>query len=75
MDSEAILRHLLTRTPCELFHSPVLAFELVCFCRDHLPLFGRNLDILRRSFPSLLKARSIVLGQSGKGGPGVQGRG
>lgn len=64
VDSEALLQHLLNRTPCELFHSPLLAFELVCFCRDNLPLFGRNLDILKRSFPNLLKARSTVLGQS-----------
>ncbi|XP_039082105.1 AP-5 complex subunit zeta-1 isoform X1 [Hyaena hyaena] len=55
VDSEALLQHLLNRTPCELFHSPLLAFELVCFCRDNLPLFGRNLDILKRSFPNLLK--------------------
>lgn len=75
MDSEAILRHLLTRTPSEFFHSPMLAFELTCFCRDNLPLFGRNLDILKRSFPNLFKARVVVLGQSrglGAGG-GVQG--
>ncbi|XP_025778947.1 AP-5 complex subunit zeta-1 [Puma concolor] len=55
VDSEAILRHLLTRTPSEFFHSPMLAFELTCFCRDNLPLFGRNLDILKRSFPNLFK--------------------
>lgn len=61
MDSEAILQHLFTRIPCELFHSPMLAFEFVCFCRDSLPVFGRNLDILRRSFPNLFKACSGVL--------------
>ncbi|XP_013969797.1 AP-5 complex subunit zeta-1 isoform X2 [Canis lupus familiaris] len=55
VDSEAILQHLFTRIPCELFHSPMLAFEFVCFCRDSLPVFGRNLDILRRSFPNLFK--------------------
>ncbi|GAB5582649.1 AP-5 complex subunit zeta-1 isoform X2 [Prionailurus iriomotensis] len=55
VDSEAILRHLLTRIPSEFFHSPMLAFELTCFCRDNLPLFGRNLDILKRSFPNLFK--------------------
>ncbi|XP_025867136.1 AP-5 complex subunit zeta-1 isoform X1 [Vulpes vulpes] len=61
VDSEAILQHLFTRIPCELFHSPMLAFEFVCFCRDSLPVFGRNLDILRRSFPNLFKACSGVL--------------
>ncbi|XP_064449430.1 AP-5 complex subunit zeta-1 isoform X1 [Mirounga angustirostris] len=55
VDSEAILQHLFTRVPCELFHSPMLAFEFVRFCGDSLPLFGRNLDILKRSFPNLFK--------------------
>ena len=74
MDSEAVLRHLLTRTPSEFFHSPMLAFELTCFCRDNLPLFGRNLDILKRSFPNLFKARVVVLGQSRGPGGGCIGR-
>lgn len=68
MDSEAILQHLFTRVPCELFHSPTLAFEFVRFCGDSLPLFGRNLDILKQSFPNLFKARSVVLGPVGGGG-------
>lgn len=68
MDSEAILQHLFTRIPCELFHSPTLAFEFVRFCGDSLPLFGRNLDILKQSFPNLFKARSVVLGPVGGGG-------
>uniref|UniRef100_A0A452QZI2 Adaptor related protein complex 5 subunit zeta 1 n=1 Tax=Ursus americanus TaxID=9643 RepID=A0A452QZI2_URSAM len=55
VDSEAILQHLFSRVPCELFHSPTLAFEFVRFCRDSLPLFGGNLDILKRSFPNLFK--------------------
>lgn len=68
MDSEAVLRHLFTRVPGELFHSPTLAFEFVRFCGDSLPLFGRNLDILKQSFPNLFKARSVVLGPVGGGG-------
>ncbi|XP_019493154.1 PREDICTED: AP-5 complex subunit zeta-1 isoform X3 [Hipposideros armiger] len=55
VDSEAVCQHLFTRTPSELFHSPTLAFEFVQFCRDNLPLFGRNLGVLRLSFPSLFK--------------------
>ncbi|XP_037362955.1 AP-5 complex subunit zeta-1 [Talpa occidentalis] len=55
MDSEAICQHLFTRIPSELFHSPVLAFEFIQFCRDNLHLFGRNLGILRSSFPNLFK--------------------
>lgn len=74
MDSEAILQHLFSRVPCELFHSPTLAFEFVRFCRDSLPLFGGNLDILKRSFPNLFKARSGVLGpERGQRQGGVQG--
>lgn len=68
MDSEAIFQHLFTRVPCELFHSPTLAFEFVRFCGDSLPLFGRNLDILKQSFPNLFKARLVVLGPVGGGG-------
>ncbi|KAG8523767.1 AP-5 complex subunit zeta-1 [Galemys pyrenaicus] len=55
VDSEAICQHLFTRIPSELFHSPVLAFEFIQFCRDNLHLFGRNLGILRSSFPNLFK--------------------
>ncbi|EPQ15594.1 Protein KIAA0415, partial [Myotis brandtii] len=64
MDSEAMCQHVFSRVPAEHFHSPMLAFELVQFCRDSLPLLGRNLSTLRRSFPSLLKARA--------GGAGAQ---
>lgn len=70
MDSEAILQHLFSRVPCELFHSPMLAFEFICFCRDSLPLFGRNLDILKQSFPNLFKARSGILGPERGVAPG-----
>ncbi|XP_036170573.1 AP-5 complex subunit zeta-1 isoform X3 [Myotis myotis] len=55
VDSEAMCQHVFSRVPAEHFHSPMLAFELVQFCRDSLPLLGRNLSALRRSFPSLLK--------------------
>ncbi|XP_070636379.1 AP-5 complex subunit zeta-1 isoform X8 [Bos indicus] len=48
--------------PCIAAHRPVLsaprpmlAFEFVQFCRDHLVLFGSNLDLLRTSFPNLFK--------------------
>nr|XP_006210453.2 AP-5 complex subunit zeta-1 isoform X4 [Vicugna pacos] len=53
--AEAIYQHLFTRLPSEHFHSPMLAFEFIQFCRDSLPLFGRNLGILRMSFPNLFK--------------------
>ncbi|KAI5257831.1 Ap-5 Complex Subunit Zeta-1 [Manis pentadactyla] len=55
VDSEAIYQHLFTRIPSELFHSPMLAFEFIQFCRDNLPLFGRNCGILKLSFPNLFK--------------------
>ncbi|KAM9056798.1 AP-5 complex subunit zeta-1 isoform 2-T2 [Megaptera novaeangliae] len=55
VDAEAVYQHLFTRIPAEHFHSPMLAFEFVQFCRDSLPLFGRNLGVLRTSFPNLFK--------------------
>ncbi|XP_074170080.1 AP-5 complex subunit zeta-1 isoform X2 [Rhinolophus sinicus] len=55
VDSEAVCQHLFTRTPSELFHSPTLAFEFIQFCRDNLPQFGRNLSVLKLSFPNLFK--------------------
>lgn len=70
MDSEAVCQHLFTRTPSELFHSPTLAFEFVQFCRDNLPQFGRNLRVLRLSFPNLFKARSRVPEQGCTESPG-----
>lgn len=57
MDAEALCQHVFSRLPAEHFHSPMLAFELVQFCRDSLPLLGRHLRLLRQSFPGLLKAR------------------
>lgn len=71
MDTEAIYQHLFTRIPSELFHSPMLAFEFVQFCRDNLPLFGRSLGILKLSFPNLFKARAIVLGPGRELGAGA----
>ncbi|XP_016069113.1 PREDICTED: AP-5 complex subunit zeta-1-like [Miniopterus natalensis] len=55
VDSEAVCQHLFTRVPSEHFHSPMLAFEFMQFCRDNLPLFGRSLGILKSSFPNLFK--------------------
>ncbi|XP_003795491.1 AP-5 complex subunit zeta-1 [Otolemur garnettii] len=55
VDSEAIYQHLFTRVPAELFHSPLLAFEFIQFCRDNLHLFGGNLSILKLTFPNLFK--------------------
>ncbi|KAB1263339.1 AP-5 complex subunit zeta-1 [Camelus dromedarius] len=59
--AEAVYQHLFTRLPSDHFHSPMLAFEFIQFCRDSLPLFGRNLGILRMSFPNLFKACSAFL--------------
>uniref|UniRef100_A0A8I5NUH8 Adaptor related protein complex 5 subunit zeta 1 n=1 Tax=Papio anubis TaxID=9555 RepID=A0A8I5NUH8_PAPAN len=55
VDSEAVYQHLFTRIPLEQFHSPMLAFEFVQFCRDNLHLFGGHLSTLRLSFPNLFK--------------------
>nr|XP_055148185.1 AP-5 complex subunit zeta-1 isoform X2 [Symphalangus syndactylus] len=55
VDSEAVYQHLFTRIPLEQFHSPMLAFEFIQFCRDNLHLFGRHLGTLRLSFPNLFK--------------------
>ncbi|XP_047390071.1 AP-5 complex subunit zeta-1 isoform X2 [Sciurus carolinensis] len=54
--SEAIHQHLLARLPSEHFHNPVLAFEVIRFCRDNLPLFDHHLlSVLKSSFPNLFK--------------------
>ncbi|XP_032115486.1 AP-5 complex subunit zeta-1 isoform X4 [Sapajus apella] len=55
VDSEAVYRHLFTRIPSEQFHSPMLAFEFIQFCRDNLHLFAGHLSTLRLSFPNLFK--------------------
>ncbi|XP_045432728.1 AP-5 complex subunit zeta-1 isoform X2 [Pipistrellus kuhlii] len=55
VDAEAVCRQVFGRVPAEHFHSPMLAFEFVQFCRDSLPLLGRHLGLLRRSFPGLLQ--------------------
>ncbi|XP_037669873.1 AP-5 complex subunit zeta-1 isoform X3 [Choloepus didactylus] len=55
VDSDAICQHLLTWVPAELFHCPMLAFELVQFCRDNLHFLSRTPSLLGQSFPNLLK--------------------
>ncbi|KAL0608141.1 AP-5 complex subunit zeta-1 [Plecturocebus cupreus] len=55
VDSEAVYQHLFTRIPSEQFHSPMLAFEFIQFCRDNLHLFAGHLGTLRWSFPNLFK--------------------
>ncbi|XP_045140938.1 AP-5 complex subunit zeta-1 isoform X1 [Echinops telfairi] len=55
VDSEAVCRHLFTSVPAELFPCPMLAFELVQFCRDSLHILGPGLGLLKPSFPNLLK--------------------
>lgn len=60
MDAEAAYQYLFTRVPAELFHSPVLALELVQLCRDNLHLLAGPLGILPRGFPNLLKAGLLV---------------
>ncbi|KAM9725443.1 AP-5 complex subunit zeta-1 isoform 3-T3 [Dama dama] len=55
VDADAVYQHLFTRIPSEHFHSPMLAFEFVQFCRDPLLLLGSNLDLLKTSFPNLFK--------------------
>ncbi|XP_050822513.1 AP-5 complex subunit zeta-1 isoform X2 [Gopherus flavomarginatus] len=55
VDSEAVYEHLFTRIPAQLFHSPMLAFEFIQFCRDNIQFFTENLSIFRRSFPNLFK--------------------
>lgn len=47
-------QHLLQRVPAELYHSPLLAFELLRFCRDHARPLGAPLAL---NFPNLLKVR------------------
>ncbi|KAK2492211.1 hypothetical protein MC885_003390, partial [Smutsia gigantea] len=65
--TQAIFQHLFTRIPSKLFHIPMLAFGFIHFCKDSLPLFGRNRGILRLRFPSLCKSCSTCLGQWGAG--------
>ncbi|KAI2544838.1 adaptor related protein complex 5 subunit zeta 1 [Homo sapiens] len=59
VDSEAVYQHLFTRIPVEQFHSPMLAFEFIQFCRDNLHLFSGHLSTLRLSFPNLFKLRAV----------------
>ncbi|KAK2117098.1 hypothetical protein P7K49_003984 [Saguinus oedipus] len=62
VDSEAVYQHLFARVPSEQFHSPMLAFEFIQFCRDNLHLFARHLSTLRLSFPNLFKAHLGIPG-------------
>ncbi|KAM6155820.1 AP-5 complex subunit zeta-1 [Rhynchocyon petersi] len=55
VDSEAVCQHLLVSVTAELFPSPMLAFELVQFCRDSLYLCGREPGVFQLSFPNLFK--------------------
>ncbi|XP_074866578.1 AP-5 complex subunit zeta-1 [Carettochelys insculpta] len=55
VDSEAVYKHLFSRIPAQLFHSPVLAFEFIQFCRDNVRFFTENLNLFRQSFPNLFK--------------------
>ncbi|XP_006889809.1 PREDICTED: AP-5 complex subunit zeta-1 [Elephantulus edwardii] len=55
VDAEAVCLHLLDSVPAELFPSPMLAFELVQFCRDSLHLCGQDLGLFQLSFPNLFK--------------------
>ncbi|XP_053132169.1 AP-5 complex subunit zeta-1 isoform X2 [Hemicordylus capensis] len=55
VDSEAVYRHLFTQVPAQLFHSPMLAYEFVQFCRHNAQLFTENLGLFRQSTPNLFK--------------------
>uniref|UniRef100_A0A670JGD9 Adaptor related protein complex 5 subunit zeta 1 n=1 Tax=Podarcis muralis TaxID=64176 RepID=A0A670JGD9_PODMU len=55
VDSEAVYRHLFTRVPAQLFHSPMLAFEFIQFCRHNIRFFTEKLSIFRQNFPNLFK--------------------
>ncbi|XP_033023287.1 AP-5 complex subunit zeta-1 [Lacerta agilis] len=55
VDSEAVYRHLFTKVPAQLFHSPMLAFEFIQFCRHNTRFFTENLSIFRQNFPNLFK--------------------
>ncbi|XP_060116802.1 AP-5 complex subunit zeta-1 [Heteronotia binoei] len=55
VDSEAVYKHLFTKVPAQLFHSPMLAFEFVQFCRHNVSFFEENLSVFRQSIPNLFK--------------------
>lgn len=64
VDSEAVYKHLFTRIPAQLFHSPMMAFEFIQFCRDNIQFFRENISIFRRSFPNLFKVWGLGLVQA-----------
>ncbi|XP_067318134.1 AP-5 complex subunit zeta-1-like [Anolis sagrei] len=55
VDSEAVYKHLFTKVPAQLFHSPMLAYEFVQFCRHNLPLFAESVSIFRQNTPNIFK--------------------
>uniref|UniRef100_A0A8D2JGL5 Adaptor related protein complex 5 subunit zeta 1 n=1 Tax=Varanus komodoensis TaxID=61221 RepID=A0A8D2JGL5_VARKO len=55
VDSEAVYKHLFTKVPAQLFHSPMLAYEFIQFCRHNALFFTENLSIFRQNTPNLFK--------------------
>ncbi|XP_061455777.1 AP-5 complex subunit zeta-1 [Rhineura floridana] len=55
VDSEAVYKHLFTKVPAQLFHSPMLAFEFLQFCRHNIRFFTENLSIFQQNIPNLFK--------------------
>ncbi|XP_054851309.1 AP-5 complex subunit zeta-1 [Eublepharis macularius] len=55
VDSEAVYKHLFSKVPAQLFHSPMLAYEFVQFCLHNVSFFTENLCIFRQSTPNLFK--------------------
>ncbi|XP_048351219.1 AP-5 complex subunit zeta-1 [Sphaerodactylus townsendi] len=55
IDSEAVYKHLFTKVPAQLFHSPMLAYEFIQFCRHNVSFFTENLCVFRQSTPNLFK--------------------
>ncbi|XP_066496605.1 AP-5 complex subunit zeta-1 [Tiliqua scincoides] len=55
VDAKAIYKHLFTKVPAQLFHSPMLAYEFTQFCRHNIRLFAEDLGIFRQSTPNLFK--------------------
>ncbi|KAL8175109.1 UNVERIFIED_CONTAM: AP-5 complex subunit zeta-1 [Gekko kuhli] len=55
VDSEAVYKHLFSKVPAQLFHSPALAYEFVQFCRHNVSFFAENRCVFRQSTPNLFK--------------------
>ncbi|XP_015263593.1 PREDICTED: AP-5 complex subunit zeta-1, partial [Gekko japonicus] len=55
VDSEAVYKHLFTKVPAQLFHSPMLAYEFVQFCRHNVSFFAEHCCVFRQSTPNLFK--------------------